>query len=239
MKQLINNMKLHKGTPVVMLLCLLGLFLIGFTIICAILKLDETAISWGPLGTLFAFLGLIIYAAISFLSYHQDFMLALSMGRTRREFMVIYAFEQLIWLLLTYVCLFCMALLERGLYLVMFPWAYEDFSIFPYLTDWRIVAASIFALILIPMFMGALYSRFGKTFGVILYFVWIGSCIMLPRLVNHFEELELSQKPMIGAIISWIGAIPFTGWLALGFAAAAAMIITIVHLGMKQRVCYP
>lgn len=236
MKQLINNMKLHKETPVVMLLCLFGFFLIGFAIICAILKLDETAVSWGPTGTLFALLGFMIYAAISFLSYHQDFMLALSMGRTRREFMVTYALEQLIWLLLTYVCLLCMALLERGLYSVMFPWAYEDFNIIPYLTDWRIVAASIFALILIPMFMGALYSRFGKTFGVILYFVWIGSCIMLPRLVTHFEELELSHLPMIGAIISWIGAISVTGWFVLGFVAAAAMLVTIVHLGMKQRV---
>lgn len=236
MKQLIENIKLHKQTPVVMLSCFLGFFLVGFAILCTIMKLDETAVSWGPLGTIFALLGLIVFAVISFLSYHQDFMLALSMGRTRREFMVTYALEQLIWTLLAYACLLCLALLERGLYTVMFPWAYEDFNIFPYLTDWRIVAASILALILIPMFLGALYSRFGKTFGIILYFVWIGACLLLPRMVNHFEELEIAKQPGVGAMIDWIGAIPFTGWCVLGLVAAAAMLITTVHLGMKQQV---
>ena len=236
MKQLINTMKLHKQTPIYILLCMLGAFALGAAIVCAILTFDETAQSWFPLGTLLSLFSLAVFAVVTFLSYQQDFMLALSLGRTRREFMLHYAAEQLVWLLVAYFGLILEAAAESLLYPALFPQFSAEFSIFPMLTNWRIVVPVILTLVIVPMFLGALYGRFGKTFGIILYIVWIGSCLLPPRIINHLDELSPAQQAGVRAVTGWFTALPPAAWFAAGIAAIAAMVTATVHLGMKQSV---
>ena len=51
-KQLIGSIKLHKQTPLILLACLLGFFLLGFVLICIILGTDPTATSGCDFGTI-------------------------------------------------------------------------------------------------------------------------------------------------------------------------------------------
>lgn len=76
----------------------------------------------------------------------------------------------------------------------------------------------------------------GKTFGIILYIVWIGSCLLLPRIINHLDELSPAQQAGVRAVTGWFTAIPPAAWFAAGIAAIAAMVTATVHLGMKQSV---
>lgn len=235
-KQFIDNFMIRKHTLIILLTCLLGFFLMGFTIVYLILRLDNTAVSWIPSGTLFAILGIVTYAIISFVWYYQDFMLALSMGKTRRHFMITYAIEQFIKLLLAYGGLLLLALLERAIYPILFSHAYEKFNLLPYLTDWRISIPAILGLTIVTMFFGALYSRFGKTFGITLYALSMLTCLLVPRLVSYFENLYVSSQTGDYNLLDKISTIPLICWGILGFSAVAAMIITIIHLGLKQMV---
>lgn len=236
LKQFAGSLKLHRQTPLTLLLWLFGFFLFGFGTISFILAFDNTAVSWGTLGTIFGAIGIVVFAIICFFSYHQDFMIALSMGRTRKEFMITYAAEQLIWMSAAYLSLVLMAWLESWLYSIRFPHAFEEVSLLPFLLDWRIAVPAILAMVIIPMFLGAMYSRFGKRFGVILYFLWLGSCLIPPRVIGHFEEMDAATQQGIMAVFGWIMLITPTGWICIGAVVLLAMVITTVYLGMKQMV---
>ncbi|MGN0365934.1 MAG: hypothetical protein ACI4E5_08375 [Suilimivivens sp.] len=234
MRRLIENMKLYTQKLILMLLCLLGFFLLGVLMVCAILGLEDTAVSWVSLGTLMGMIGVVTFSAICILSFCQDFMLALSMGMTRREFMITYALEQLVLILLAYIGLLLGALLESAIYPVMFPKAFEKFSILSYLTDWKIVVPSVLAFVLLPMFFGTLYSRFGKKFGVILYIIWMVLCLLGARVGDLASAAGVPSQ--VGNMPGWLTTIPIIGWVIVGAIAAIAMIFTIIHLGMKQMV---
>lgn len=230
-KLLINNLKLHKHTFLILALCIICLFLVGAGMLCLILGLDDTAVSWFGLGGILAGTGLVFFAVMCFLSYYQDFMLALSLGRTRREFMLYYALEQLLWLIIGYALLLLLAWFETLLYPAIFPNIYEEFSILPFLLNWYVVPI-LLVLVIVQMFFGALYSRFGKKFGMILYIVWISACIFIPRLVSHIDALN----PSIQRWFTWLFSMPPLGWLVTGLIAAGVMVTVTIRLGIKQMV---
>lgn len=233
--QLINHLKLHKKDLLPFLCGLIGFYLFGVLLLCFILWAAADTVSWFRVGSFMALLVLVGFAILSFLSYHQEFMLALSMGQTRKEFLVIFALRQLIWLLIAYGALFLLYLLEPLIYQAAFPGKLEEVA-FGFLTDWRFILAVIPSLVLLNMFLGALYSRYGKKFGIILYLLWLGACFLVPRLLNHFEEMAAPVQSGIGVLLSWLLAIPPMGWIAIGAAAALAMLFTVIRLGMKQTV---
>lgn len=227
LKQLFANLRLHKKTPLTLLGWMLAFFLLGLLMVWFIVGVTGDETTWFPMGGLLAAVGIFIFAILCFLSYHQDFMLALSLGRTRKEFMLFFAIEQLIWVVAAYIGVILVTVLEEVMYSQLFPGMPGEISFVPILTDWRVFLPCIAALVILPMFLGALYSRFGKRFGIILYFIWLVLCLVLPRLVERLEShwnLNLLEK------------IPVLGWIVLGIGALAAMLITTVKLGMKQTV---
>ena len=235
-KQFIDNFKLRKHTLIILLTCLLVFFLMGFTIIYLILKFDHTAVSWFPLGTILAILGIVIFAIISFIWYYPDFMLALSMGKTRRHFMITYATEQFIKLLIAYIVLLLLALLEEAIYPILFPDAYEKFNLLSYLTDWRIIIPTLLSLTIITMFFGALYSRFGRAFGITLYVLSMLTCLLMPRQISYYETLNVSSPVGNYKIVNMFLSLSPIYWMIFGFTVATIMIIITIRLGLKQMV---
>lgn len=226
-KLLFANLRLHKKTPLTLLSWMLAFFLLGLLMVWFMVGLTEDETTWFPMGGLLAAMGIVSFSILCFLSYHQDFMLALSFGRTRKEFMLLFALEQLIWIIAAYLGVILVAVLEEVLYSQLFPGMPGDISLIPFLTDWRVFLSCIAALVILPMFLGTLHSRFGKRFGIILYFIWLFLCLVLPRLVEHLESHWN---------LSFFKKMPVLGWIILGIGALAAMLITTVKLGMKQAV---
>ena len=227
-KQLLSTMKLHKQTPLGIVLCEVFAFLLGFGLVCLVLTTDTTTDSHVTLGTIFALAGLVIYFFVGAFTYVQDFNLAISMGKTRREFLITHVLEQLLCVAAGYALLLLLSLLEGQLYGLMFPWAYSEFSLLSVLLDWRLALGVIPGVVIVMMFLGAMHCRFGKTFAVIAYFVWLACCMSLPHIASLFE----AGHP---AVI-WILRIPAAGWVGIGVAAAALMTAVTVQLSMKQQV---
>lgn len=235
LKLFVGSLKLHKQTPVGLLICFLGFFLLGFGIVCGVLW-DGGETTWGTLGAIFVTLCMVIVAFISFLSYRQDFVLALSLGITRKEFLVCYAAEQLLWVSISYLAVMLAAWVESLIYGALFPWAYGEFSLLPYMADLRLAVPVIVLLVIMPMFLGALYSHFGRWFGVVLYILWVGGCLLLPRVVGHLEEMDPGTRQAFQSVVRFFAQVPSLLWAGIGVAILAGMAAVTVVLGRKQMV---
>ena len=229
-QEIVRDMKLHKKDIMLLWLMILLGFAVGFGMLYLIMLLDETTTEWAPLGTLMALVfatGIMLFTGV--LGYRQEFAVALSMGRRRKDFMAAYALRKTVWALAAYGMVLALCQFETVLAGLMFggkPLT-EDISV-SFLLEWQFLVLWVLVLVLVCMFLGALYCRFGKPFGVVLYFLWIGGCIMLPNMVD--------EATWLGAAFGWFGALPGLVQAGIGVSAAGAMAVTVVVLGRKQMV---
>lgn len=231
LQQLMKDLKLHKGRFAI-LVVLPILFLLGFGMVCLVMFTEEDPGSWVTMGTFLALGMLVVAAAVMGLSYRQEFMLALSMGRTRGAFMVSYAARMALWMAVGYAMVLALYRLELALGQKLFaPWPMEVDPTF--LLDWRLIVGVIAGAVLLSMFVGALYSSFGKKALVPMYFGWMALCILGPQLA-HTEGEEASPIGQAGQAL--LQAVPGGVWIALGIALLAGMAATVVVLGKKQMV---
>lgn len=236
LKQFIIDMKLKKDNFLVQLFAAVFGFMVGFGILCAIMFLDGDAEKWFCLGTLVALFALVMCAVIFYgLAYRQELNLALSMGRTRRQFVCAYVLRQLVYLVAGYVLVLLLYRLELALGAKIFA-AYRREIDFGFLTDWRYVLAAIPAITLVTLFIGTLYSYFGKKAGWILYALWMALGILGPRMISADPEDTsfLGQAGM--GLMGALQAVPAGMWVVISVAAVAVMLTTIVQLNRKQMV---
>lgn len=234
-KQLFGSIQMHMKNMLSSFTLFVGVGVLGTLIMSIIFRTDKTTTSWFCLGTLIALVVMIFFAVLNYLSYHQEFMLALSMGQTRRDFLITYALCQIFWTIASYVVILLINQLEPLYYTSMFP-DKEQAIVLSFLTDWRFVTPFIPGMAVLSMFLGSLYSRFGRKFGVVIYFVWIGSCIFVPRFINHWDEYTGPLHEGIGILAAWIFMVPPVAWTVLALVTVLIMAVTIIHLGMKQMV---
>ena len=234
-KQLIGSIQMHMKNMLSSFALFVGVACFGTLIMSIVFWTDETETSWICVGTLIALVVMIFFALMNFLSYHQEFMLALSMGQTRRDFLITYALCQMFWMIASYVVILLINQMEQMYYTSMFS-DKEQAIVFSFLTDWKFITPFIPGMAVLSMFLGSLYSRFGRKFGVVIYFVWIGSCILVPRFIKHWDEYAGLLHDEVGAFAAWIFAIPPMAWIVVGLFAVLGMAATIVRFGMKQMV---
>ena len=234
-KHLTDNIRMHIKSMLLLYILVLVGWIFGTLLLSIILWADETAVSWFCLGTILALFVMCGVMLLFFWKYHQEFMLALSMGQTRKAFMITYALRQILWTIAAYAVILLLYRLEGLYYQVMFPDKAQAFAL-GVLTDWRFVVPFVLGLALLPMFLGAMYGRFGNRFLVIVYFIWMGSCILIPRLINHGDEYTGPFQTEIGAAAAWIVGLPPLAWVAAGLALVAVMAFTTIRFGMKQMV---
>lgn len=233
-QQFIKDMKVNRGNFLGMLLIIPITFLIGMAVVFGIMHADETADSWFCMGTLISLMFLGLGSLFFGLFYHNEFMVALSMGRTRREFMAAYFARRLLWFLCAYVLLLGCYRLEQAVYAHAFP-RYGNEVEFGFLLNWKLAAGVILALTVLNMFIGQLYSRFGKKFLVGLYFVWMALCILGPKMIPD-EDHTGATAEFAQSIAAWAVTVPTGMWVVIGICVLAAMLGTSIHFGRKEMV---
>ena len=227
LKQFLLDVKLHKKDfllpPLVTVVC----FLLGFGFCCLIMFLVDDPGGWVTAGTWMALSCLNVFVFLNFAKYYQEFMLALSMGRTRTSFMVSYALRMLLSLVIGYGLMLALYPLELAVGSKLFaPWPLEEGIGF--LSNWWLFAAAPVVAVIVSMFIGAIYSYFGKKALIPVWCVWMGVCVLGPRL--------LEEEGTLSFVAQFLRALPEWGWIPAGAAALAAMATTVVVLGKKQMV---
>lgn len=235
-KQFVMDMKLRKDSFCVLLFAGVFGFLVGFALLCGIMFLDGEAARWFCLGTVLAMAVLLMCAVIFYgLTYRQELMIALSMGRTRREFLCAYTLRLLAYLVLGYGLLLGLYRLELALGEWLFAPAECEIT-FDFLLDWRFILPTIPAVLLVTLFVGALYSRFGKKAGWVMYIVFLALCLLAPRLIGADPEDTSPLGMAAMGLQSFLRSVPVGVWAGVGTAAAVGMLVTIICLNRKQMV---
>lgn len=235
LKQFAMDWKLNRSSFFVLLAIQLGAFLFGAVLVFAIMKLDSDPGAWFCMGTLMAAIAL---AGITLLcygfGYAQEFNVALSMGRTRAAFMGAYALRTVLQLLAGYVLLLGLYRLELAVYPLLFA-PYGNEVAFTFLTDWRYLLPIFVGLVIVSLFMGAMYGRYGKKGLWFFYFLWIFCCFILPRMF-HKEPNGGALDQMAFGLMGVIRLVPVGAWIGFGVVLAVGMILATVKLGMEQMV---
>ena len=218
-----------------LLLIVLG-FLFGEILLFLIMFLEDDPGTWFCMGTVIALVMLLVTTVLFYgVGYTGAFSLALSMNCTRRRFLLDYSLKILAHLVLGY-------LLVLGLYLLELLIGHAAFSDYPleqelsFLTDWRFVLAGIAGMLLSALFVGAMFGRFGRKAGLIVYLVWMFCCFVVPKIFTAepggegvFDQAALLTQ-------SALLRMPMAGWLTLGAIAAVSMLATVVVMARKQMV---
>ena len=218
-----------------LLLIVLG-FLFGEILLFLIMFLEDDPGSWFCMGTVIALVMLLVTTVLFYgVGYTGAFSLALSMNCTRRRFLLDYSLKILAHLVLGY-------LLVLGLYrleLLVGNAAFPDYPLeaeLGFLTDWRVVLAGIAGMLLSALFVGAMFGRFGRKAGLIVYLVWMFCCFVVPKIFTAepggegvFDQAALLTQ-------SALLRMPMAGWLTLGAIAAVSMLATVVVMARKQMV---
>lgn len=224
LNQIFREWKLNRDNFLILLLSLPFCSLTGIGLIKLIMFLDEEVTTYFCMGTIMCIIVMVSIIVLYGIGYRQVFSLALSMGQTRKDFMTSYAVRNLVYLAVAYVEILLLHHLELAVYSVIFP-TIENEIAFSFLTDWRVILPSIAALLILNMFVGSIYSRFGKTGGLVLYILWLGSCLALPRVLHE-------GSPVVAFVLS----VPVAAWIGIGIAALVAMLAFILYQGRRQMV---
>ena len=236
LQQFSKDLRLHKNGILGQLLVLLGAFLFGVILVTIIMLTDDDPGSWFCMGTLMA--GLVLVAIALFTSafgYPQEFMLALSMGRTRKEFMVSYYLRMLVTLLLGWALVLLLHRIELSVYPLLFP-QYENEIFFGFLTNWRVMLPVFLLLPVLSMFLGALYGKYGKKGLMGFYFIWLFCCFVLPRMFDHEEPSEGVLDQVAVGLLRAILIVPVGVWIGFGAVTLVFMAAATIKFGMEQMV---
>lgn len=218
-KRFLKGLKLHTQTPTFLAITVTAGFLFGFAFNVVFMLLSED--EWFPMGSVGAMAGMIGFLVITYLNYPGEFMLSISMGQTRKEFLVCHALERLLWITLTYGWVLLLTWLERALCRLVITEATELFDLLPILTDFRVILTAVPVLALMEMFFGALYACFGKPVNVVIYILWMAIAMSTTKWIHLIPKLV---------------QLPAALWITLSLAVSAAMVLTVVILGRKQGV---
>ena len=224
-KQFCKDMKLGSTSLALCLFVTILSYLMGFGFVCLICNAADAEI-WLCMGTMITQILLVIFIIMSGIGYHSEFMLALSMGRTRKEFMGSYALRQILSIGVCYLLIQVLYRVEMAVYPLLFPGLSNEVE-FTFVTSWWL-PLFIPLLMMLSMFVGALYSRFGKKWMGVLWVIWMACCFGLPRLIP--------DEPQESHLFQFLTHIPGGIWLALGVVAFLGMTVTVLHLGRKQYV---
>lgn len=233
LKQLKTDIKLHKSSLIAPVAITLVMFAVGFGMCALIMFTVDDPGSWFPMGTVVGLFGLVIEVICFSFAMAQEFTLALSMGRTRKEFLAAYALRTLLWQGLSCGLLVVLSRVELALGNVLYKnWPLEvEFS---FLLDLRFIAAVLVGGNLLTLFIGSLFSYFGKKALVPLWFVWMAGCIMMPNVAS--AEPGDGGYAIKSALVTMVNTVPDAVWILLGLAVVAAMAATVACLGKKQMV---
>lgn len=209
-------------------------FLVGLGV-ALVIMLGEEPDSWFCMGTLFSWLVLMIMSYFGeSITYPREFMLALSMGRTRKGFMGAYYLRSVLQLLTGWVVVLALHRVELAVYQHLFHQCSREADM-GVLLELRVLLPVVLLLPSLSMCMGALYGRYGRKGYIPFYLVWLFACFVLPRMFDD-ERGEGVLDQMATGLLGAIQNVPPMAWLIFGAVVLTGMAAVILRLGMQQMV---
>lgn len=151
------------------------------------------------------------------------FRIAVSMGQTRRSYILCDTVFQALLSAFAMVVAFCLNLAEKGLYRLLYPTYTLDLDPGQYVFQWKAVLGIVVLLTLLPFIFTGVTQRFGvKAFGI----VWMVFCfgfMLIPQSIVQATDGGTSLFAKLGSGILFVmHLLSPVGWVCVGVAVLLA-----------------
>lgn len=187
-KRIFDIWKLNLSELYATLLFIFGGWIFGLIIVAVVLAFDRTATSCAIIGTFIAVLaGAFMSIILRVMSFGYNFNTAVSMGGTRKEFLIADGAAAYLNLAIEIAAILTLYSAEKALCKVLYA-GKECEDLMRILGDYRIVIGIVLFVPAISMFCGALILKFQKAAYWTLYAIWMTAFIGGGRFVDHINE---------------------------------------------------
>lgn len=237
MQSFVKYCKTNRRMPLFMLCWQAGFFLFGMIMVLVINALFNDEPDYACLGTLLSLLAVFIGGFLRIGgSLTMDYRLAVSMGFTRRSYLASCPIVTALLTIQGFLTSWLLYFLEKALYSAIYPNFVNEVPL-EVAFQWWVLPLAIAVLIPLGLFVTALNIRLGsKAF----LYVWIIFCLcfaVLPNTVNSALDGGTSLLARLGrGILSFVSAVPVTGWIAIGIVLAVAALVFSVWTLVRAEV---
>lgn len=226
---------LQKGDWLAIALISLGAGIFGCILFVVVSYFAGDAESIFPLGTILAAMTICMFHAVvtAFAQFEIYFDLEVSMGSTRKQFLVSWLAAMFVAGLLDVLVISAFHCVENALAAAIYPQLEQEINLIPYLLRYGPLAAA--GLSITSSFFGVLVMRFGKKIGWIVWGIIMIVSIGLPE----FDEIQKSDSlfaEIVKGVVRFLQMIPMNIWIIGAVAACIAMLLSAWMLLRRQAV---
>lgn len=239
-KSIAGMWKLERKNLVGMLGVLAGMWLFGFILCAIIMYKSEDAVDYALLGS---FVMIVAWALVNMFcgafSLEKEFGMAVSMGRTRQEFIFCYWTICTVKCIIELVCILLFDGLERVLAAELYRGLPCALDVWKELIDFRIILGAVIAIPAVNLFTGMLVMKFQKKAFWGLWVMWMLGCGGLPRALEFM--MEHKENPLARALYSiqqTVISLGITGGFAVAVVISVVLLVVSGAVLKKQAVTY-
>lgn len=237
MKKLWEIFKMNKSELLLTLGSMFGGMVFGGVMVALIVLLSDDADSYALMGTFMAF---VVWAAIivfvGAFSLERRFGMAVSMGETRKSFLINQWLVMAFNTLLEIVAIVVMNTAEKAIGERVYNLPCE-FDVVSHMIDYRLILAALVAVPSASMFLGMLIAKFQKKAFWGIWVFWMAGSVGLSRLSYLAEENpDGVLARMADALAASAAALGMTGAALLVVFIGAVMMTVSVAVLRRQAV---
>ncbi len=189
------------------------------------------------LGSCFAFFGVVLlYVFMGIFGYTADFNLAVSMGVTRKKFVLGYLVQSLLSSIMMSGILLLFYILESSLYHRVFKEAVLDMDSLAKGVAWKLVLCAIAVVPVFRLAMGAFIMKFQKVGFWVMWAVWMAFCLFGSRWCKIMENENSFLHKAFAGLFEVVKGLPQAALLALGAGALILILCVAWLLARRQSV---
>lgn len=233
---LVKYLKASRSAPLFMLAWQAVFMALGLVMVLVINGFLNEDPDYACMGSIFVLIGTAVgIFARGNMTGGTRFHLAVSMGQTRRSYLLCDPLVSLGVGGLGVAVAWCAYQLESWLYTVLYP-GYENDIPLDSVYQLKYILPVLIALALADIIFTAITLRFGvKTFSV----VWVCFCfsfLIIPRAIEAYGEGSRSLFGRIGGVIVTVaGALPVKAWIGVGAALLLMVLALAVNVFRKAE----
>ena len=234
---LIKYIKANRTAPLFTLAWQGAFFLVGLAMVLIINTFLNEDPDYACMGTMFVLCGTAVGVfARGNLNGCTRFSLAVSMGQTRRSYLL---FDSLITLLTGLVgaaAAWCAYQAESRLYAALYPGFVNDLPL-EEIFRLRYILPAAAVLVLLELLFTALMLHFGLRVFRVIWLVFCFSFMIIPRTIHAYLDGSSSLFARIGGALVWIARIlPVKIWIGVGCAGILTVLFLAINVFRKAEV---
>ena len=209
----------------------------GMVLMAVLVKFDATATRYVPLGSIMAVvLWLMFHVLFGIFSYGNLFNVALSLGCTRKDFIIGNSLADWFNMLLAGAAIVIVNRLERGLGSLVYPNLQYN-GLTEKMPEFWIMIAVIILLPIVKMLLGALVLKFQTKAFWGIWVLWMAVFLGIPGLQSYAENHPDSLRAaFLQGMKEFMTHMSVSAWsAAIGIFMVIAVIISVLLL-RKQAV---